>query len=290
MQKITPFLWFNNNVAEATDFYTSAFKGSTIVEKRDIGGGRIQSATISIYGSEIILFNGGPMFTINPSISFFINRNSPEEIDELWAKFSEGGKILMPLSKYPFSEKFGWLQDKFGVSWQFNLASGDQGVAPFLLFVNDQQHGKAEEAIELYTSLFRNSSVVSKSYYAAGQGGEEGTIKHAIFKLDGLEFKTTDSNLTHAFTFNPAFSLFVNCETQEEVDHYWNKFLDSGGTKSRCGWLQDKYGVSWQIIPDALGKLMNDPDRAKSKRVLDAMLKMDKIDIKTLQQAYEAIA
>ena len=287
MQKITPFLWFNNNVAEATDFYTSAFKNSKIVEKRDIGGGKIQSATISLDGSEIVLFNGGPMFTINPSISFFVNRNSPEEIDQLWSKFSEGAKVLMPLSKYPFSEKFGWLQDKFGVSWQFNLATGNESVTPFFLFVNDQKQGRAEEAIDLYTSLFQISSVVSKSYYAAGQGGEVGTIKHATFKLDGVEFKATDSNMPHAFTFNPAFSLFVNCQTQEEVDHFWNKFLDNGGSKSRCGWLQDKFGVSWQIIPEALGRLMNDPDRAKSKRVLDAMLKMDKIEISSLQQAYD---
>ena len=287
MQKITPFLWFNNNVAEATDFYIAAFKNAAIVEKRDIGGGQIQSATISIGGSEIILFDGGPMFTFNPSISFFVNRNLPEEIDQLWSLFSEGGKVLMPLNKYPFSEKYGWLQDKFGVSWQFNLAAGDENVAPFLLFVNDQQHGKAEEAIDFYTSLFQHSSVVGKTYYAVGQGGEEGTIKHGIFKLDGLAFKTTDSSMPYAFAFNPAFSLFVNCQTQEEVDHFWNGFLDNGGTKSSCGWLQDKFGVSWQIVPEALGRLMNDRDRAKSKRVLDAMLKMDKIDISALQRAYD---
>lgn len=289
MQKITPFLWLNNNVAEATDFYTSAFKNAIIVEKRNVVGGTIQSATLSIDGCEVILFNGGPLFTINPSISFFVNRNSPEDIDRLWSKFSDGGKVLMPLSKYPFSEKYGWLQDKFGISWQFNFAVGDQSVAPFFLFVNDQQHGKAEEAIDLYTSMFQNSSIVSKTYYAAGQGGIEGTVKHAIFKLDGLEFKATDSNLSHSFTFNPAFSLSVNCLTQEEVDHFWNKFLELGGAKSRCGWLQDKFGVSWQIVPEALGRLMGDPDPAKSKRVLDAMLKMDKIDINTLQRAYDGL-
>ena len=287
MQKITPFLWFNNNVAQASDFYTSTFKNSVIVEKRDIGGGKIQSATISIDGSEIILFNGGPMFTINPSISFFVNRSSPQELDHLWSIFSDGGKILMPMGKYPFSEKYGWLQDKFGVSWQFNLATGDNSIAPFFLFVNDQKPGKAEEAINLYTALFQNSSIVNQSYYSAGQGGEEGTIKHAIFKLDGLAFKAADSHFPHPFNFNPACSLFVNCLNQDEVDYFWNNFLENGGKKSRCGWLQDKFGISWQIVPEALGRLMNDPDRAKSKRVLDAMLKMDKIDINALRRVYD---
>ena len=287
MNKITPFLWLNNNVAAATDFYTSAFKNATVVEKRNAGGGSIQSATISIDSLEIILFNGGPLFTITPAISFFVNRNTPEEIDELWNKFSDGAKVLMPLGKFPFSEKYGWLQDKFGVSWQFNLYAGDQGIAPFILFANDQ-HGKAEEAIDLYTSLFKDSSIVGKTYYAAGQGGVEGTIKHAIFSLAGQEFKAADNNFPHAFTFTHAFSLFVNCKTQEEVDYFWNKFLE-GGTKSRCGWLQDKYGVSWQIIPDTLNILLNDPDPIKAKRVLDAMLKMDKLDIKTLQQAYDQV-
>ncbi|MGB8770882.1 MAG: VOC family protein [Candidatus Korobacteraceae bacterium] len=152
-------------------------------------------------------------------------------------------------------------------------------IIPFLWF-ND----KAEEAANFYVSIFKNSKIEAITRYGDAGPGPKGSAMTVTFQLEGQTL--TALNGGPHFTFTPAISLFVNCETQEEVDELWEKLL-AGGRKDRCGWLQDKYGLSWQIIPTALGKLMSDPDPAKSSRVMKAMLQMDKIDIKRLQEAYE---
>jgi len=154
-----------------------------------------------------------------------------------------------------------------------------QKITTFLTFQD-----RAEEAVNLYVSLFKNSKILSMVRMGGEGPGGKGALRHASFQLDGQEYMAMDGG--SYFSFGQGTSMFVNCETQEEVDELWEK-LSEGGEKQRCGWLKDKYGVSWQIIPSALGELMQDKDPEKSKRVLDAMLKMDKIDIKTLKQAYE---
>lgn len=153
-----------------------------------------------------------------------------------------------------------------------------QKIVPFLWF-----DGKAEEAMNFYVSIFKNAKVISVSRYGEAGPGPEGTVMSATFQLDGQQFIALNGG--PQFSFSPAISFFVNCDTQEEVDELWEKLTD-GGQKERCGWLRDKYGVSWQIIPTALGKLLSDPDPAKSKRVMKAMLQMEKIDIEGLKQAH----
>jgi len=157
-----------------------------------------------------------------------------------------------------------------------------QKITPFLWF-----DGKAEEAMNFYVSVFKNSKVVRVTRYGEAGPGPKGTVMSATFELDGQQFYALNGG--PQFTFTPAISLFVNCETQQEVDELWDK-LSEGGKKERCGWLKDKYGLSWQIIPSALGKLLGDKDPAKANRVMMAMLQMDKIDIQRLQQAYEQAA
>jgi predicted 3-demethylubiquinone-9 3-methyltransferase (glyoxalase superfamily) len=154
-----------------------------------------------------------------------------------------------------------------------------QKITPFLWFDNN-----AEEAMNFYTSIFKNSKTKSISRYGEGAPMPKGTVMTGSFQLDGQEFIALNGG--PMFKFTEAISFFVNCETQEEVDELWEK-LSAGGQKSRCGWLKDKFGVSWQIIPTALGQMLQDKDPEKSKRVMQAMLKMDKIDIKTLKQAYD---
>jgi predicted 3-demethylubiquinone-9 3-methyltransferase (glyoxalase superfamily) len=154
-----------------------------------------------------------------------------------------------------------------------------QKIAPFLWFDD-----KAEEAMNFYVSIFKNSKIVSVTRYGVGGPGPQGTVMTARFQLDGQEFMALNGG-PH-FKFTEAISLFVNCETQQEVDELWEK-LSEGGQKSRCGWLKDKYGLSWQIVPSVLGEMLRDKDAEKSKRVMMAMLQMDKIDIGTLKQAYE---
>jgi predicted 3-demethylubiquinone-9 3-methyltransferase (glyoxalase superfamily) len=155
-----------------------------------------------------------------------------------------------------------------------------QKITPFLWFDNN-----AEEAMNFYVSIFKNSKVGRVTRYGDAGPGPKGSVMSATFQLDGQEFFALNGG--PLFSFTPAISFFVNCETQQEVDELWEK-LSAGGKKERCGWLKDKYGLSWQIIPSVLGKLMHDKDAEKAKRVMQAMLQMDKIDIQRLQQAYDA--
>ena len=279
MQKIRPFLWFDGKAEEAAKFYTSIFKNSKI---RSISQ---MSATFLLDGLEFIALNGGPQFKFSPATSFFVECERREELDAEWKKLSKGGTVLMELAAYPFSEKFGWVQDEFGVSWQLNLAGRKQTITPFLMFVGEQ-YGKADEAMSFYISLFKNSSVTRIERYGAGEAEAEGTVKHARFALNGQQFMAMDSAREHPFTFTPAISFFVSCETQKEIDYFWEK-LSAGGEKDRCGWLKDKFGVSWQIVPPVLGEFLNDEDEEKSERVMKAMLEMDKLDIKALRRAYQ---
>jgi predicted 3-demethylubiquinone-9 3-methyltransferase (glyoxalase superfamily) len=154
-----------------------------------------------------------------------------------------------------------------------------QKITPFLWFNNN-----AEEAVNFYISIFKNSKIVNISRYGEAGPGPKGTVMSATFELNGQEFMALNGG-PH-FSFSPAISLFVKCETQQEVDEFWEK-LSAGGKKERCGWLTDKYGLSWQIIPNALGRMLQDKDPEKSRRVMKAMLQMDKINIDGLKQAYE---
>lgn len=290
MKSINPFLWFDNNAEEAAEFYTSIFENSRLGRVTCYGDagpgpkGTVMSATIQLCGEEFLALNGGPHFKFTPAISFFVGCKTRDQIDSVWSKLSKGGKALMPIDSYPFSERFGWVEDRFGLSWQLNLTGREQTITPFLMYVG-AQNGKAEEAMRHYTAIFPNASVVRIERFGKGEMGSEGAVKHGIFALNGQQFMAMDGGAGHSFTFTPAISLFVNCESQKEVDELWRRLSDAGRIQ-QCGWLQDKYGVSWQIIPAVLGRMLGDKDPAKSERVMKAMLTMQKIDIEKLTQAY----
>lgn len=294
-QKITPFLWFDNEAEQAVNYYTSLFNNSKIElvtrysEAAAKASGRekgtVMTISFQIEGQKFTAIDGGPIFKITPSISFFVNCDKHEEIDRLWTKLSEGGEIFMELKKYPFSEKYGWVKDKYGISWQLILGGRSQKITPCLMFTGDQ-HKKAEEAIGFYTSVFKHSDIIQLERYTAGVGPEGGVV-HAKFTLDGQEFIAMDSHVALPYNFSPALSFVMNCQTQEEIDYYWEK-LTAGGPKEaqQCGWLQDKYGVSWQVVPSNLGEMVSDTDPAKSEKVMQALLQMKKIEINTLQRAF----
>jgi predicted 3-demethylubiquinone-9 3-methyltransferase (glyoxalase superfamily) len=298
MQKITPFLWFDSQAEEAAKFYASSFKDAKIgriarygKEGHEIHGreaGSVMTVEFELAGYKFIALNAGPLFKFTPAISFFVVFETEAEVDALWQKLSQEGATLMPLQKYDWSAKYGWLLDKYGLSWQLSLGKKEdvgQGITPFLMFVG-KQHGRAEEALRFYTTTFKNSDVVGILRYGAGETEPEGTVKHAQFRLNGEVFMAMDSAMAHPFTFNEAISFVVNCETQKEVDYFWEK-LSEGGEKSRCGWLKDKFGVSWQVVPTIVSEMLQDQDAKKTGRAMQAILQMSKIDIKTLQQAYE---
>lgn len=295
-QRISPFLWFDNNAEEAVNFYVSVFKNSKInvVTRYGAAGakasgqqeGSVMTLSFQIEGQEFVAINGGPVFQITPSISFFVNCATAQEVNTLWEKLSEGGAVMMELDKYPFSERYGWIQDKFGVSWQLILPDRNQKIAPCLMFTGSQ-HKKAEEAINFYTSIFKNSDIIQLERYTADQG-PEGAVIHSKFLLDGQEFTAMDSHMPLPHDFNPAISLVVNCENQEEIDYFWEKLSEGGDERAQqCGWLQDKFGLSWQIIPAAWDEIMRDSDTGKSERAMQAVLQMKKIDIKTILKAVE---
>jgi len=155
------------------------------------------------------------------------------------------------------------------------------------MFVGEQC-GKAEAAINFYTSVFNNAKIGDIDRYGKGEEPDkEGTIKHAAFTLENQEFAAMDSALKHDFTFNEAISFMVECKTQEEIDYYWEKLSAYGGQEGVCGWLKDKFGVSWQVTPTGLDEMLRDPDKEKVERVTNAFLKMKKFDIRELKKAYE---
>lgn len=297
MQAITPFLWFDDQAEEAVNFYISLFKNSKVQDttryvgaSAEVSGrpdGSVMTVSFQLAGQDFIALNGGPEFTFSPAVSLFVACETPEEVDQLWQKLSDSGSVLMGLGEYPFSQKYGWLQDKYGVNWQLILADRSQKITPCLLFVGEQ-NGKAEEAMNLYTSLFPNSKVQYLERYQAGEGPDEGKVKHATFALNGQEFIVMDSGLAHKFTFTLGISFMVSCDNQEEIDRFW-KTLTEGGDKEaqQCGWLKDRYGVSWQIVPSVLNDLLSHPDPQKAQRALKAMLQMKKLDIEQLKQAAE---
>ena len=228
--------------------------------------------------------NGGPMFTINPSISLFVTCQTDEETERIYNRLFDGGSAMMPLDKYPWSEKYAWVVDRFGMSWQLmrdKLPAGGQKITTSFLFVNEQC-SNAQAAIKHYTSIFPNAAIYYMEAYKAGEAQPEGNLKFGHFALDNEMFAAMDGTGSHNFKFNEGVSLMVQCETQEEIDNYWIK-LTEGGEESRCGWLKDKFGVSWQIVPKVLGSLMQDP--AKAQRVMAEVMKMKKLYIKTLENA-----
>ena len=292
MQKITPHLWFDREALEAAGFYISVFKDSTQNSTTKLHGtpsGRVDIVSIDLMGQEFTLISAGPFFKFNPSVSFLVACREKSDVDMLWEKLSEGGSALMELGQYPFSERYGWVQDRYGLSWQIMFMGGydiKQNITPTLMFT-DKQWGKAEDAINFYASVFRDSEVGDILRYSKGEEPDRvRTIKHASFRLEGMEFAAMDSARIHDFAFNEAISFVVHCETQDEIDYYWER-LSADPQAEQCGWLKDRYGVSWQIVPTILEQMLRDQDEEKVARVTRAFLEMKKFDIEALVRAYK---
>lgn len=282
-QKITPFLWFDHQAEEAAGFYTSVFRNSKIDRVVHFGE-QVGVVDFSLDGQAFNAMNAGPAFQLNPTISFFVVCETEAETDEVWGRLLEGGKVLVRLDKYPWSEKYGWVQDRFGLSWQISLGKMEdtgQKFTPSLLF-SGVQSGRAEEALHFYASVFSPSSITGILHYGAGGEGREGTVNHAQFSLCGQTFMAMDDSMESPDSFNEALSFVVDCEDQKEVDYFWDSLLAGGGQESMCGWLKDRFGVSWQVIPRALPKLLSDPDPEKAQRASAAMMKMRKIEVDKL--------
>ena len=292
MQKITPFLWFEKNMKEITDFYVSVFPGTKVKSDGDLENtpsGTVQMASVEIFGTKFSFMTAGPYLPFNPTVSFIITCDSPEEVDDLWNKLSSTGKILMPLSSYPFADKYGWVMDKYGVSWQImtpvNGMKAPQKVIPTLMFAGDIC-GRAEEAVNFYTSVFHNAKIGYLDKYTKDDPVEtNAVVKHSGFMIENFNMAIMDSGKKSPLTFKQGISFTVSCENQEEVDYYWEK-LSADPKAEQCGWINDKFGVPWQIVPTAMERMMSSGNKEAIGRVTQAFLKMKKFDIKKLEDAY----
>jgi len=286
MKNIAPCLWFDQQAEPAAQFYATVFEKTKIETisrygpaGAEISGqkpGSVLTVDFTLEDLRIEGLNGGPMFKFTPALSLFVSCATENEIDEKWKKLSAGGNVRMGLDKYPWAQKYGWTADRFGVEWQLMLTPRDRKIVPAFLFV-DSLFGKGEEAVKFYTSLFPNSKIEMLD-----RDEEKKSVRFASFTLNGQGFVLMEGEGKHGYTFNEATSLIVNCDTQKEIDDFWQK-LSAGGSTSQCGWLKDRYGVSWQIVPTALAGLMKDP--IKADKVMNAFLKMTKLDLETLMQA-----
>lgn len=268
-------LWFDNQAKKAAEFYCSVFKNSAILTETPV------VVTFRLNGEKIIGINGGPIFEINPSISLFVTCDSAEETDRIWNSLIDDGSVYIPIDKYPWSERYGWLKDRFGMTWQISSSGkkdGDLRILPSMLFVN-KRFGQGKEAIDFYRSVFMDSSTNVLIFYPEGDPNE-GRVMYSEFILNQAEIVVMDGPGDHDYSFNEGVSFVVECDTQDEIDYYWEK-LTEGGEESMCGWLKDKFGVSWQIVPKMLIEMMSDPEKAS--RAFEIFKDMRKLEIDKLK-------
>ncbi|MEW8968306.1 VOC family protein [Exiguobacterium alkaliphilum] len=291
-QSIIPCIWFEGDVEAIAEWYVSKFPDSFVdytTKLTDTPSGETTVVTVSLAGQFCQLLGAGPLKERNPSISYMVTFPTSEEVETLWSELIDGAEVLMPLDTYDFSERYGWLKDKHGVSWQIMHSGGMdiQTVTPCLLFVGDV-FGRAEVAMNDWISIFPDSYVLEDHLirYEATDGPElEGKLNYARFVLSGREFVAMDSAEDHQFAFNEMQSLIAFCESQAEIDDYWEK-LSAVPEAEQCGWLKDRYGVSWQIVPWEMEEMLMTGTKEQLARVTEAFLPMKKIDVATLRKVY----
>lgn len=298
MQKIVPHLWFDKEAKEAVEFYCQVFPASKILNSttlHDTPSGDSEILTFNLCGHDFMAINAGPYFQLNAAISFILNFDPSQDdqaekhLRELWDKLIEGGTALMPLQAYPFARQYGWVQDRFGVTWQLMLTNPEGEPRPFItpsLMFSGKNTNKAEEAIAFYVDVFKNAKRGNLARYPSDTGpAKKGSLMFADFTLENQWFAAMDSGIEQAVDFTEAISLLITCDTQEEIDYYWEK-LSAVPEAEQCGWLKDKYGVSWQVSPAAMEKMLSEGTPEQIARVTKAFLKMKKFDIAELEKVY----
>ncbi|MFA6082860.1 VOC family protein [Mucilaginibacter sp.] len=298
MLPIKPHIWFDQEAKQAAEFYATLMPDSAVnyVNHFPMPGGECEVVEFTVAGQPFLGISAGHKLGINPSISFMINfdpsrdPDAAKHIDEVWSKLIGDGKVLMPLDSYPFSERYGWVADKYGVSWQLILTnpSGEERpvIVPSLLFT-EPVPGKADEAIDFYCSVFKNSKRGNTAPRTEDMGPDKaGTLMYADFYIDKTWLAAMDSAHPHGFGFNDAVSLLIPCETQEEIDYYWSA-LSADGEAGQCGWLKDKYGVSWQVASTVMFDALKNGSPEQIAHVTQVFMTMKKVDIETLQRAYD---
>ncbi|WP_413480357.1 VOC family protein [Carnobacterium maltaromaticum] len=284
--KFAPCLWVDNQVEEMTELYTKVFENGkplkTLYFLEDAHGkiGDILTQSVQLANQEFILLNGGPEFKATASISYMVTCTSETQLQVLWQELSEGGKLLMNLAIYPGVGQFGWLEDRFGISWQFSLdqSSSSQKITPCFMF-SGEQYGNASRALAEWIEVFQSGEILE--HYS----NEDSTTKLAKFTLHQQEFMAMDSAVDHDFTFSLANSFYVYCENQKEIDRLWTA-ITSKGTEMPCGWMGDRFGVAWQTVTRDMDTMLDRKNLTKALAVTQAVYGMMKIDSEELRRIY----
>jgi predicted 3-demethylubiquinone-9 3-methyltransferase (glyoxalase superfamily) len=299
-QKIVPHLWFGHEARDAAEFYCSVFPDSMIEhvgQVRNTPSGHCDLVWFRLGDQPFQAISAGPMFRFNPSISFIVNFDPArdgracDQLDATWATLAEGGEVLMPVDRYPFSARYGWVQDRYGVSWQLILTDPEGDPRPFIipaLLFTGERCGQAADAGAFWRSVFQDSAPGRIVHYPPGiASNREGTVMFSDFRLGDTWFAAMDSGVEHGFDFNEAVSFMVFCRDQAEIDRYWSS-LSAVPEAEACGWCKDRFGVSWQLVPAELDAMMRRGEQARIDRLTQAFLPMKKLDLGELQKAYKA--
>lgn len=293
MQKITPNLWFTGDATDGGAFYAAAFPGARVETtssypteglldfQREFAGKPL-TVVVDIDGFQILLINAGGNYRPNSALSFMVNfdpsraPDARERLDELWAKLSDGGRVLMTLDEYAFSKRYGWVEDRFGVNWQLILTDPEGEPRPFLMpafLFGGAAQNRAHEAIDYYTSVLPGAKIGTVVDYPEQTGpATPGAVMFADFTLGDQWFVAMDSGSPASDDFTPGFSLSIDCADQAEIDRLWDA-LSSVPEAAQCGWCVDRFGVSWQVVPENMDELMKAPG------AFGAMLEMKKLVI-----------
>jgi predicted 3-demethylubiquinone-9 3-methyltransferase (glyoxalase superfamily) len=285
-QTLETCFWFNTEADTAAELYCSLFPNSRILGRVEYGEaaakasgqkrGETMTVEFELAGLPFLGLNGGPHFKINPSISLFVTCDSESEIDRLWKNLKKTSR--MDLKTYPFAKKYGWCEDRFGVHWQMMLGDARQKIAPALLFAN-KNYGKAEDAIHFYTSTFANSKIVH-----IARDEKTKAVVHSRIQIADCDFIIMEGPLEPEFSFSPAISFVRACANQSELDGLWSK-LSAVPEAEQCGWLCDRYGVSWQLVPTDFGKRIREAKLETRERLMTEVLSMKKLDLDRLNRA-----
>lgn len=270
-----PCIWFDGKAKEAFDFYISVFPDSKITSENPV----VVKALLD--GTEFMGLNGGPIHQPNPAISFMYVTSDKAAIKKIWEQLNQGGFTLMPLSNYPWSEYYGWVADRYGVSWQLYYGPGAwkyNKIVPTLMFSQAHQ-GKCQQALDFFEKTFPQYK--SDGILRYTEGNMAGQVQHTQFTINGHLLMAMDSGVPQPFTFTEGISLVLECEDQASIDYYWDAFTKNGGEESMCGWCKDPFGISWQVIPKNIGQLLfgsSDPQKSQQ-----ALMQMRKIEIDKLR-------
>lgn len=290
MPQIIPHLWFDHQVQEAVALYSAHLPHSKInfVTKLDgTPSGDVAVLDFTLMQKPFQAINGGPYFTFNEAISLMVGLPTAEAVENLYKILSPGGQVLMPLQEYPFSERYAWFTDCYGLHWQLMVDTAQderRHLRPVLLF-GAHQCGLAEAAMNYYATVFPEAQKGAISYYAPGEAqSPSAKINYAELRIGDFDLVLMDHGYGGANSFNEAISFIVLCKNQAEIDAYWDQ-LSHDPNAEQCGWLKDRFGVSWQIVPENMQFYMQGPKEAVA-RVTEAFLGMKKFDLRALEAAY----